>query len=99
MNSQFDIEKDKKNAQIKKTRFLFTRNIYYYKETIKPIFIQVFIIGILAIFVYISISSAVSQTNHTVLGQYVNAGVNQMTQILIFSTYLLSFIIKIGRAS
>ncbi|HET7656851.1 MAG TPA: ABC transporter permease, partial [Bacillales bacterium] len=61
---------------------LIRRNVMYYRSFIFIPFIQLVLVSALAAFVYLSLGSTVSQTNLTVLGQYINLQGQTINQIL-----------------
>lgn len=78
---------------------LVVRNIFYYQKEIFVTFIQILFVSTLATFVYLSLTESITQTNQTILGQYINTEVNHWNQLLIISTYLLAVITLIESLS
>ena len=88
-----------KKSKVKETSSLILRNILYYRKRIFPTFLQILIVSSLVSVVYLSLTESVSQSNHTVLGQYINAGVNDWNQLILYSTFILTIITLIESIS
>lgn len=86
-------DKKQKGAQkIIQTQSLVLRNVLYYRRSIVATFLQVLLVSSLASFVYLSLAESVEQTNLTILGQHINASINQQNKMIIICTFLLTFI-------
>ncbi|WP_047982328.1 FtsX-like permease family protein [Ornithinibacillus contaminans] len=85
--------------KVKTTNSLILRNVFYYRKSIFSTFLQILLVSSLASFVYLSLTKSVAQTNLTILGQYINAGVGGWNNIVIFCTLLLTLITLIENLS
>ena len=71
---------------------LVAKNIYYYRKQITSPFIQLVIVSGLSSFVYLSLTKTVTQTNLTILGEYINTRTSDWHLILIVGAYVLATI-------
>ncbi|SDM64606.1 FtsX-like permease family protein [Sediminibacillus halophilus] len=92
LTNPFLSKNNPKKSKRNKRRSLVNRNIHYYWRYIVSAFTQLAIVSTLATFVYLAINETVSQTNTTVLGEYINVQVNHWHLILVVSAYILAFI-------
>lgn len=81
------------------TQSIVLRNVLYYRKSIAATFLQILFVSSLAAFVYLSLTESVAQTNLTILGQHINAEVDNWNKTLIISTYLLALITLIENIS
>lgn len=88
-----------KTSKVKETSSLILRNILYYRKSIFSTFLQILVVSSLVSVVYLSLTESVSQSNHTVLGQYINAGLNDWNQLILYSTFILTIITLIESIS
>lgn len=79
-----------KIAKVHATSSLIVRNVLYYRKNILSAFLQILLVSSLVSIVYLSLTESVSQSNVTLLGQYVNAGVSDWNKLIIISTFILT---------
>lgn len=89
----------KKTSKVKETNSLVVRNVLYYQKSIFSTFLQILMVSSLISVVYLSLTESVNQSNHTVLGQYINAGVSDWNKWIIVSTFILTIITLVENIS
>jgi len=82
-NSKLFIRKKEKSS-------LVGRNLHHFMKYIRSPFLQLFIVSMLSSFVYLSITKSVSETNVTVLGEYINIQTGSNHFLLMIAAYVLS---------
>lgn len=91
--------KKEKSSKVHVTSSLVVRNVLYYRRNIVSTFFQILLVSSLVSIVYLSLTQSVSQSNLTLLGQYVNAGVSEWNKLIIVGTYILTGITLVENIS
>lgn len=91
--------KKEKSSKVHVTSSLVVRNVMYYRRNIVSTFLQILLVSSLVSIVYLSLTQSVSQSNLTLLGQYVNAGVSEWNKLIIVGTYILTGITLVENIS